>query len=142
MAEVYLAVEYDGEGQGYYKVVRAFANREDADAYDLADEILGMDIDDGPVDVRTRHSITWWPNRDEWSREEAVPSAGLFENPRRSEHRREFGNPPAIHVAHSWRGAANGSGLAALDVEGWDKDLVETTYQQLRTAYLAEITPT
>lgn len=135
MAEVFLAVKYDGEGQGYYKVVRAFANREDADAYGLADDILDMDVDEAPVDVCTWHTISWMPDQDEWSREEAVPDVGLHENPRRYEHRREFDNTPANFVIHSW------TRYRALDVEGWDKALVETTYQALRTAHLAEITP-
>ncbi|MDH2424772.1 hypothetical protein [Sphaerisporangium sp. TRM90804] len=135
--KVYAAVEYDGEGQGFYKVLRAFSKQEDAEAYGLGEEILPLDIEDGPVEVRTWYWLTWFPDRPDCSPEDARPRDYVFASPGWHEIRREFhGDPPGDEVQYEWSTEPRVS--LGLDVQGWDKALVEAKYQQLRAEYFAQ----
>lgn len=56
--KVYVAAR--GEpGEYDYEVLRAFAHREDAEAFELTDHIVELDLDEGPLEVRPRHVVTW-----------------------------------------------------------------------------------
>lgn len=56
--KVYLATT--GEpGEYDYEVLRAFAHREHAEAYELANRVIELDIDENPLPVRPRHVVTW-----------------------------------------------------------------------------------
>src|ERR1035441_4322522 len=50
-----------------YQVCHAFAKREDAESYKLGDDVKEMEVRDGPVEVRTWHTLNWradWPERE------------------------------------------------------------------------------
>ncbi|MER7361906.1 hypothetical protein [Nonomuraea wenchangensis] len=59
--KVYIAVStyesYDYEAG--HQVLRVFARREDAEAYDLADNVLEFDVEEKPLEVRPRYVVTW-----------------------------------------------------------------------------------
>src|ERR1035441_2640518 len=42
-----------------YQVCHAFAKREDAESYKLGDDVKEMEVRDGPVEVRTWHTLNW-----------------------------------------------------------------------------------
>ena len=54
--KVYLATagEYSD-----YRVRHAFTREEDAEAYPLGDDVLELEVHDGPVEVRTGTCWTW-----------------------------------------------------------------------------------
>lgn len=56
--KVYLATSgYPGEYG--YQLLHAFMNMSDAEAYELADGVLEMDVHQGPVEVRPRYVVAW-----------------------------------------------------------------------------------
>lgn len=82
--KVYVATR--GEpGEYDYEVLRAFAHREHAEAYELADRVIELDIDEQPLQVRQRHVVTW-----DYSRERppsiAFYDAGFDDRPDSEEH--------------------------------------------------------
>ena len=62
--KVYLATS--GEYSDY-GVCHAFSRREDAEAYPLGDDVLELEVHDGPVEVRFWYEMSWvprWPDRE------------------------------------------------------------------------------
>jgi len=125
--KVYLATS--GEYSDY-GVCHAFSRREDAEAYPLGDDVLELEVHDGPVEVRFWYEMSWvprWPDRE---------SDGLTAaNPYISSEQRDFDGDER-HVRHEWDGphAANGPWLT---VQGWDKQVVLKVYGEQRAQYLA-----
>jgi hypothetical protein len=119
MTTVYLATagEYSD-----YRVRHAFARREDAEAYPLGDDVLELEVHDGPVDVRRWHTLNW--------------RAGLPEqqgNPTTWAQMRDF-DASAGRAEHRWFTVM---GVENLNVEGWDLALVKKVYSEQRAQYLA-----
>ena len=54
--KVYLAMRGDDYDSS---VLRVFARKEDADAYELADFVVEEDVTESRVDVRPWHTLTW-----------------------------------------------------------------------------------
>jgi hypothetical protein len=121
--KVYLATR--GEYSDY-RVCHAFAKREDAEAYPLGDDVKELEVRDGPVEVRTWHTLQWNP---------AVPdrdaSSPFASNPAVYSERRDFDGDEGA-VLHEWRKVP-----LALFVRGWDRDRVLKIYGEQRAAYIA-----
>jgi hypothetical protein len=56
--KVYVATSGD-PGEYDYEVLRVFAHREHAKAYELGTRVLEFEVDEEPLDVKTRHVVTW-----------------------------------------------------------------------------------
>lgn len=126
MTTVYLATagEYSD-----FRVVHAFARREDAESYKLGDEVMELEVREGPVEVRYWHELRWEPHLGD--RAAQWPAAA---NPRVDPELRDFdGNEK--HVEHRWPGTAPRRTL--LIVGGWDLALVKKVYGEQRAQYLA-----
>jgi hypothetical protein len=109
-----------------YRVVHAFARREDAEAYKLGDEVKEMPVHDGPVEVRRWYDLDWRASRaDRASGQDwiAVP------NPHVTDELRDFDGNEKL-VQHTWSGTW-------LNVQGWDLALVKKVYGEQRGQYLA-----
>jgi hypothetical protein len=108
-----------------FRVLHAFANREDAESYKLGGDVLELEVRDGPVEVRYWYDLDWranWPD-------EKVISGFRIANPNVDSELRDFdGNER--HVQHTWSGPN-------LNVQGWDKALVRKVYGEQRAQYLA-----
>jgi hypothetical protein len=115
MTTVYLATagEYSD-----YRVKAAFTRREDAEAFPLGDDVLEMELHDGPAEVRQWHELHW-----------NVKSADGRGNPWTYSEPREFDGDEK-HAEHFWH---NGG----LRVGGRDLSLVKKVYSEQRAQYLA-----
>lgn len=128
--KVYLATR--GEYSDY-QVCHAFARREDAESYKLADnDVLELELHDGPVEVRRWYQLTWRadrPDGDGMALGNPYTYAG--------EERDFDGNEK--HVEHRWSKAhmQEIEGNAHLQVGGWDLALVKKVYSEQRAQYLA-----
>ena len=128
MTTVYLATS---GAYSDYEVRHAFAKREDAESYKLGDnEVLELEVHDGPVEVRTWYALTW---RTDWPEREATAHASA--NPHVGYGPRDFdGNEK--HAEHYWSGPP-ARVTDILDVQGWDLALVKKVYSEQRAQYLA-----
>lgn len=120
--KVYLATagEYSD-----FRVCHAFARREDAESYKLGDEVMELEVRDGPVEVRYWYDLDWRADRPN----ERSGTAYTLANPYMDSELRDFdGNER--HVQHTWSGSS-------LNVQGWDKALVRKVYSEQRAQYLA-----
>jgi hypothetical protein len=128
MGKVYLVTS--GEYSDYC-VLKAFAREEDAWAYPFGDDVEEFELHAGPVEVRTWHTIRWWPD---------PPSGPGYrgDEPNPYEHReqRDFdGNPN--HARHEWTTPPNPYNPRALIVQGWELERVRKVYSEQRAQYLA-----
>ena len=115
-----------------FRVPQAFARREDAESYQLGDEVLEMAVHAGPVEVRIWYVLRWWPNR-----RDQGPTADwtAFENPWMAvDERRDYDGDPG-HAEHRWAGQDGRQPV--LTVSGWDAALVRKVYGEQRAQYLA-----
>lgn len=123
--KVYLATagEYSD-----YRVVQAFARREDAEAYVLADDVEEFEVADGPIEVRSWHCLRWDP---------ATPDAPATRrhaaNPAEWDYRRDFDGRPKW-TEHSWNSSQHGT---FLNVQGWDLERVRKVYSEQRAQHIA-----
>lgn len=122
--KVYLATS--GEYSDY-RVLHAFARREDAEAYPLADDVEEYELHEGPVEVRTRHTVHWYPEGQGWG----VPG----QNPNFFGASYDFDGRPN-HVEHTWH-TTPGTGNVWLVVEGWELERVQKVYSEQRAQYIA-----
>lgn len=125
-AKVYLATS--GEYSSY-RVRRAFARREDAEAYKLGDDVLDLEVSDGPVEVRRWHDLRWEPRLGD--RAAQWPSVA---NPHVDSEYRDFDGDER-HAAHHWVQITPGRTM--LKVGGWDLALVKKVYSEQRAQYRA-----
>jgi hypothetical protein len=118
MATIYLATsgEYDD-----YRVEAAFTRREDAEAFELGDDVEEMELHDGPLEVRTWHQIRWY--------KDTPLRRGTFNhvaNPYHQDRERRIwdGNPERIEVTSFACGSQ-------VEVEGWDLARVRARLDEL-----------
>lgn len=131
MTTVYLAT---AGAYSDYRVVHAFARREDAESYKLGDEVKEMEVHEGPVEVRTWYVLFWWPDRPD-----APPDAITAGNPWTNfSDQRDYDGDPG-HVEHQWEVQSNINYVQhpLLSVGGWDLALVKKVYGEQRGQYLA-----
>lgn len=129
--KVYLATSGD---HGDYSILRVFRNREDAEAYELADDIDEREVEEGPVDVRRWHGLYWYS----WCPDLAFNERGQT-NPVTVSEPREY--DPVQQVGHWWTvyEARSGSpGGHQLTVCGWDWQAVQKVYAEQRAQYMAK----
>jgi len=108
-----------------YRVCHAFTRREDAEAYPLGDDVLELDVHDGPVEVRYWYDLDW---RADWG--DRKSDGFRLANPHIDSERRDFdGNER--HVEHTWSGGIH------LNVQGWDRQAVLKVYSEQQAQYLA-----
>ena len=110
-----------------YRVRHIFAREEDARAYALGDDVEEFELREGPVEVRSWHTLRWDAGKPDRKAEGGL-SAG---NPWTYSQRRDFGGN-AQHAEHEWAG----NGLWLL-VSGWDPHLVRKVYSEQRAQYEA-----
>lgn len=122
--KVYLATagEYSD-----YRVVKAFASSDDAWAYPLGDDVLELELHDGPVEVRMWSKLWWWPHEPD---SEDYGSS----NPQEYHSQKDFDGRPKW-VEHRWTN--NTAGQSLLVVEGWDAQAVRKVYSEQRAQHLA-----
>ena len=127
--KVYLATagEYSD-----FRGCHAFAKREGAEAYALGDDVMEMELHDGPVEVRTWHTLWWDSARPD---EERDPRGYRQANPYESSESRDFDGAPR-HAEHRWNKDHNGV-RSTLSVGGWDRDQVRKVYSEQRAQQLA-----
>lgn len=138
--KVYLAMANDDDD----RVQRAFARREDAEAYELADEVEEFEVLDGPVEVRDWHTLYWVAGHPDRLEPEGVWAA----NPRLSSERWAVDERPS-DITSEWKKhpkkavvLATGEVLTevthTLTVEGWDLEQVGAVYAEQRAEYEAK----
>jgi hypothetical protein len=130
---VYLATR--GEYSDY-RVCHAFASREDAESYKLGEDVMELEVRDGPVEVRRWYHLTWRGDRADRMGEDGrgLPNPYVYAG-----DERDF-NGDERHVEHRWSKGhlqAENTGNAHLEVEGWDVALVKKVYSEQRAQYLA-----
>lgn len=126
-AKVYLATagEYSD-----YRVRHVFARREDAEAYQLGDDVEERELQSGPVEVRRWYVLRWEPRLGD------RPGDGLaMANPHEDSEYRDFDGQPG-HAEHQWIELAPGRTL--LKVGGWNLARVRKVYSEQRAQYLAQ----
>ena len=130
--KVYLAVS--GEYSDY-RVQHVFARREDAEAYELGDDVEERELQEGPVEVRTWHMLLW----------DARIGDREGTNPFESAQRKDF-DGRAQHAEHQWHGDRDAryperAGASAagprLYIGGWDLDRVRKVYSEQRAQHEA-----
>ncbi|MGW4422544.1 DUF7336 domain-containing protein [Streptosporangium sp. NPDC004631] len=122
-----------------FEVLRVFANREDAEAYELADNVDEFEVGDKPVETRPWHSISWYPDEPDGEHEREFRDGRTFTltNPRPEYAScRDYDGRPN-HVEHQWH-PCKGSGR--LYVEGWDIERVRKVYGEQRAVWLSNKT--
>jgi hypothetical protein len=119
--KVYLATagEYSD-----YRVLQVFARREDAESYELGEDVEEWDVEDGPVEMRTWHSLHWWPARPEGR----DPQGLRMDNPFERSSLRDFDSK--LRTSHHWH-------QDGLIVEGWDLNAVHKVYSEQRAQHIA-----
>ncbi|MGS2645871.1 hypothetical protein [Streptosporangium sp. G12] len=114
-----------------FEVVRVFARREDAEAYELSDDVEEFEVEEGPVETRLWHTIRWFSNEPDGEHQQTIHTGRTFTlmNPRH-EHsgRRDYDGRPR-HVEHRWDSES-------LTVGGWDIERVRKVYGELRAEWL------
>ncbi len=123
--KVYLATS--GEYSDF-RVQQVFARREDAEAYDLGDDVQEFELRDGPVETRIEHRLYWNPQIED--REE---TATAMANPWFATERLDFDGQPH-RVEHQWNHGARGSNLT---VKGWELERIRKVYSEQRAQHLA-----
>jgi len=125
--KVYLATagEYSD-----YRVRHAFSRREDAEAYQLGDDVAEFEVHDGPVEVRNWHYLHWNPALPD--REASWPTSA---NPYLESELRDFDGDER-NVQHEW---VEFPGRKWLRVSGWDRRRVLKVYSEQRGQYLANL---
>ena len=120
---IYLATAGDYDD---YHVVAAFTRREDAEAFELGDDVEEVELHDGPLEVRTWYQLRWYQNRPP---EEASP--GRAPNPYPSDRERRVwdGNPGRVDVTYP--------ADRQVEVQGWDMALVRAKLESLMAATLS-----
>lgn len=120
MTTIYLATsgEYDD-----YRIEAAFTRREDAEAFELADDVEEVELHDGPLEVRAWYSLRWYRNR---PLEKASP--GRAPNPYPQDYRRRVwdGDPGRVDVSYP--------ADRQVEVQGWDMALVRARLESLMAA--------
>jgi hypothetical protein len=118
-----------------FRVVQAFARREDAESYPLGEEVMEMTVHDGPVEVRTWYTLRWWPTRPDRDEDADWQAAA---NPWTSvDDRRDYDGDPR-HAEHRWLNQSALDGAEPLlMVGGWDLALVKKVYGEQRAQWLA-----
>lgn len=112
-----------------YTVQHAFARREDAESYALADDVMELEVHDGPVEVRAWHALCW-----DTALPDRPPAGTSAANPDLWSEPRDFDGRPE-HVEHLW--GDDRMGRDRLIVEGWDLERVREVYSEQRAQYLA-----
>lgn len=125
--KVYLATagEYSD-----YRVCCAFSKREDAESYPLGDDVLELEVHDGPVEVRRWYWLWWFADQPDRKRGNGLISSNPVIH---DDGLRDFDGDPR-HAEHRWDHSLNRN---VLTVEGWDKQLVMKVYSEQRAQYLA-----
>jgi hypothetical protein len=124
--KIYLATA--GEYSGYH-VVRAFTREEDARSYALADDVEEYELSDGPIEVRTRWTLTWRPHLPDQKND-----GNRVSNPYESHSRRDF-DGRAGHAQHQWTKSHRGEDT--LLIGGWDLQRIRKVYSEQRAQYIA-----
>jgi len=114
-----------------YCVLHAFARKEDAEAYPLGDRVEECEVHDGPVEVRTWHTLYWDPAQPDREGE-----AGRYGNPWTHSYQQDFDGKPG-NVSHHWDGRYHAPEIRKLRVEGWDLDRIKKVYSEQRAQYKA-----
>lgn len=119
-----------------YQVLHAFARREDAEAYELADDVEEFELREGPVETRDWYSLEWYtaePDGEHTVEGSFTNQTYRLTNPRPARSRRRDYDGRPHRVEHSWRPCVRGS---SLNVEGWDLERVQKIYGELRAEWL------
>ncbi|MEV2277725.1 hypothetical protein AB0I72_19275 [Nocardiopsis sp. NPDC049922] len=129
--KVYLATagEYSD-----FRVQAVFANRPDAEAHELADDVMEYEVHEGPIEVRTWHELRWHS----WQEDREVCPGVEVGNPVEYTRRHPFDHNPK-RVTHEWNrfGKAHPGDWLVLVVEGWDLAAVGKVFSEQRTQYEA-----
>lgn len=125
--KVYLATagEYSD-----YRVLKAFTNSDDAWAYPLGEEVIELELHDGPIEVRMWSELWWWPHEPD-----SPDSSFQHGNPHESHTQKDFDGRPKW-VERRW--TRNNRGQSLLVVEGWEAQAVRKVYSEQRAQHIAK----
>lgn len=112
-----------------YRVLKAFTSSDDAWAYPLGEDVLELDLHDGPVETRMWSELWWWPHESDSERD-----GFAMGNPSEQHAQKDFDGRPKW-VEHRW--SHNNTGQSVLVVEGWDVEGVRKVYSEQRAQHLA-----
>jgi hypothetical protein len=104
-------------------VVKVFAREEDAQAYELADDVEEWEVNEGPILTRNVIRLVWHP-----ARPEGEGNPWVFND------RKDVDDSPG--VKHQWV-PANPGNETYLVVEGWDAVGVNKVYSEQCAQYIA-----
>lgn len=117
MTTIYLATsgEFDD-----YRIEAAFTRREDAEAFELGDDVEEMELHDGPLEVRTWYSLRWYEDTPLRS-----GTSSRVANPLHSDRERRIwdGNPGRVESSYP--------APRQIEVQGWDMALVRARLDEL-----------
>ena len=123
---VYLATSGEHDD---FAVQAVFTNRADAEAYELADDVIEHEVHDGPIEVRTWHELRWHS----WQGDMEEAPGKQVANPAEYTSRVPFRGDPE-EVVHTWEpfGKQFPDDWLVLVVKGWDLDAVRRVYSEQR----------
>lgn len=111
-----------------FRIQHIFANREDAEAYEGADDVIEYEVLEAPVERRPWHEIIWSPKIPD------RPGDGFaMANPHYAAWPRDYTGDPG-YATHHW---ASRRQEVVLCVQGWNPDRVHKVYSEQRAKYLA-----
>lgn len=105
-----------------YRVLRVFADKEDAEAYTLADRVEDFEVHMGPISTHTKYYLEWYSGESDSD-----------ENPFLSQHQEEYNGSL---TQYAWRNYGHRS-APTLNVEGWTSEDVHRVYKAQRAKFLA-----
>ena len=101
-------------------IVAALTRREDAEAFELSDNVDVVELHDGPLEVRTWYSLRWYQDR---PLEEASPGRAPNPYPQEYDRRAWDGDPNRVEVFSPVP--------SQIEVQGWDMALVRAKLDEL-----------
>lgn len=117
-----------------YRIAGVFARREDAETYELADDVEEYELRQGPADVRDRVRLFWSTWQPDAERCTELGQRFAIGNPWTDTRRADFADHPARPVVE-WR--QHHSGLV-LEVHAWTEAEARQVYGDERAMHDAD----
>jgi len=114
-----------------YRIQHIFASREDAEAYEGADDVIEWEVLEHPVERRAWYEIIWSPKIED---RDQIPGFRMA-NPDESSWPRDYTGNDSGYATHHWTSRGR---EVVLCVQGWELDRVRKVYSEQRAQYLAQ----
>ncbi|MER7213192.1 hypothetical protein ABT340_39530 [Streptosporangium sp. NPDC000239] len=120
-----------------YRVVGVFARKEDAEAYELGEDVEEYDVHEGPQEVRAWLKLIWYPDHPDKDTWEGDGPYNPYEDMR--PERRDYDGHPN-RVEHRWARGWGERGSGHLEVCGWEIERIRKVFGELRAQWLSNRT--